>query len=161
MNPNQIAFLALISHSEGTDRVADSYRVCFSFKHYIVDLTDHPAVTLEWTGEPLDFMGLKYYGKKSTAAGRYQINKSTWLMVQAALKLPDFTASSQDAAALWLIREAGALADVNAGNVVDAIIKCHNIWASLPGGTSGQPEMRLAECVGQFISAGGTRPEAA
>jgi lysozyme len=155
MSPNALAFLALISHSEGTDRVFDSYRVCYGFKHTIVDFRDHPAVTGEWHGESLDSLGGKYVGEVSTAAGRYQIRKETWLEAKAALKLNDFTPASQDAAALWLIRGKGALAAIEAGDVPTAIAACRNVWASLPGGTSGQPEAKLAQLLTAYRSAGG------
>lgn len=156
MIPNQFAYLALLSHSEGTDRWTDSYRVCFSGRHSIVDFSDHPTDTGEWAGEPLDFLGGRYVGKVSTAAGRYQLRVETWREAKAALGLADFSPHSQDDAALWLIKRRGALADVTAGDILDAIEKCRNEWASLPGGTSGQPEMKLASCIGEFINSGGT-----
>jgi len=161
MTADQTGFLTMISLCEGTAREADPYRVCFAFRHTIVDLSDHPAVTGEWRGEPLDFLGSAYVGEVSTAAGRYQINKRTWLQAATALSLPDFGAASQDAAALWLIREQGALKDLDAGNARAAIAKCHNIWASLPGGNSGQPEDRLALCLQYFIQGGGVVTAAA
>ena len=48
---NVAAFLSMIASSEGTDRAADPYRVCFGYKHTIADLGDHPAITGEWKGE--------------------------------------------------------------------------------------------------------------
>ena len=79
ISPNLQAFLATIRHSEGTDRAADPYRVVYSYNHTIVNLSDHPAVTGEWKGAPLDNLGPLYVGKISTAAGAYQIIKPTWL----------------------------------------------------------------------------------
>jgi len=41
----------------------------------------------------------------STAAGKYQITKSTWDRIQAKLHLPDFSPESQDKAAIWLAQD--------------------------------------------------------
>ncbi len=155
MTPNLSAFLATISHSEGTDRVAEPYRCCFGFKHTIFDLSDHPAVTGEWMGEPLDFLGAGYKGLHSSAAGRYQITKSTWLACQAVLKLRDFGNTAQDDAAILLIKDHHALDLVFAGRVGEAITACNRIWASLPGGKSGQPQKRFAELINAYGNAGG------
>jgi muramidase (phage lysozyme) len=152
---NLSAFLTMISHSEGTDRAADPYRVCFGFKHTIAELSDHPAITGEWSGEPLDFLGPTYAGLISTAAGKYQITKHTWEALKTALSLHDFSAASQDAAATLLIKQKGALDLVNGGQVADAIGLCHNVWASLPGSTSGQPQKTMASLVANYTSNGG------
>lgn len=155
MASNIIAFLNMISHSEGTDRVPDPYRCCFGFKHTIADMSDHPAVTGEWKGEQLDFLGPTYAGLISTAAGKYQITKHTWLALKEALNLPDFSAQSQDAAATLLIKQKGALDAINGGRVADAIALCHEVWASLPGSTSGQPQKTLASLVQYYTGNGG------
>jgi lysozyme len=149
------AFLAMIRYSEGTAKYPDPYRVCFEGRHLITDLSDHPAVTLEWLGERLDFLGPAYAGKISTAAGAYQIIKPTWLSCKVRLRLPDFGKDAQDAAAILLIREQGAYDLIAGGQVQAAIGKCASIWASLPGGTSGQPEAKMAALIGAYVSAGG------
>ena len=155
MTPNVQAFLSMISHSEGTDRAPDPYRVCYGYKHTIADLSDHPTVTGEWKGESLASLGPMYATSISTAAGRYQLIRPTWQQCQAILRLPDFTAPSQDDAAIFLIKEKGALELVNSGRVADAIDKCHGIWASLPGSTSGQPQRKLADLIQAYGDAGG------
>jgi lysozyme len=155
MNPNAAAFLATIRHSEGTDKAADAYRVVYGYGHTIQDLSDHPCITGEWHGESLASLGPAYAGKISTAAGAYQIIKPTWVSLKARLNLPDFTGPSQDAAAIELIREAGALDLVNGGRVAEAIGRCHGIWASLPGSTSGQPQRSMADLVHAYAGAGG------
>ena len=152
---NLTAFLSTISHSEGTDRAPDPYRVCYGFKHTIADLSDHPSVTGEWAGESLASLGPMYAHSISTAAGRYQIIRPTWQQCQAILRLPDFTGPSQDAAAIFLIKEKGALDMVNGGQVAEAIAKCSSIWASLPGSTSGQPQRKLADLIQVYGDAGG------
>lgn len=155
MTPNMAGFLTMLSHSEGTDRAADSYRVCYAFHHTIVDLRDHPSVTGEWKGESLASLGPQYAHSISTAAGRYQLIKPTWLDCKAALHLPDFTAPSQDDAAIYLIKQKGALDLVNSGRVAEAINLCHGVWASLPGSTSGQPQTSFAALMNAYSAAGG------
>lgn len=158
MTPNQLAFLAMLRHSEGTDRAPDPYRVVYGFSHTIADLTDHPAITGEWTGVSIANLGPQYAHSISTAAGAYQINKPTWLELKAILRLPQppyFTAICQDAAAIALIREKGALELVNAGQLEPAIGRLRDTWASLPGGSSGQPERSFAALADVYMGSGG------
>lgn len=156
MTPNLAAFLTMLSHSEGSDRAVDSYRVCFKFSHVISSFADHPACDGEWKGESLDFLGGKYIGMISTAAGRYQINRPTWKRLKDTLRLGDFTPTSQDDAAIELIKRAGALTMVNDGRLEDAIARCCQIWASLPGGTNGQPHLAIADEQVAYEAAGGS-----
>lgn len=159
LNTNRRAFLAMISFSEGTDRTPDPYRVCYGFKHTIRDLSEHPAVTGEWLGERLSdkqCIGAGYKpGCKSTAAGRYQLIKPTWVGVRNALKLPDFSPESQDQAALWLIKNRAtmqwALNDIDEGHVGSAIAKCRRLWASFPeAGFDGQPTRSMTSLLAVY-----------
>ena len=156
---NVAAFLSMIASSEGTDRAADPYRVCYGYKHTIADLSDHPANTGEWKGERLSDAMCKGAGLSpgcvSTAAGRYQMIRRTWDGCARALGLSDFTGPSQDAAAVYLVKQRGALDDVQAGRIADAIDKCRREWASLPGADYGQPERRLTALLDTFTNAGG------
>lgn len=145
----------MIAHSEGTDRAADPYRCVFGYSHVIQDLSDHPAVTGEWKGASLASLGGAYVNLFSTAAGRYQIVKATWVACKEILCLPDFTAPSQDEAALLLIRDKGALDLVNAGDIEGVIQRCRGVWASLPGNAAGQPQKTLAELISAYTAAGG------
>lgn len=162
MNENQLAFIAMISHTEGTDRAADPYRVCFKFKHTILDLNYHPAEPrppdglIEWKGESLDFLGGAYVGEVSTAAGRTQMRLKTWLGCKKVLGLGDFGAASQNDSTILLIKQRGALALVNAGLIQEAIIACKDEWASFPGGHSHQPEHDFAYMIDFYTQAGGT-----
>jgi lysozyme len=150
---NLEALLATLSHAEGTDRATDPYRVCYGFHHTIADLSDHPAETGEWMGEEITVGAFK--GLKSTAAGRYQINRPTWETLKRNLALPDFSPDSQDKAAVELIRRNGALDMVNSGRFVEAIEKCQHTWASLPGNSAGQPQRTLASLTSFYADAGG------
>jgi muramidase (phage lysozyme) len=160
MTPNEMAFLRLIGFAEGTDTQPDPYRVCFGYRHTIVDLRDHPAVTGEWMGERLpDDMCRKAGIKppcKSTAAGRYQIIRGTWMGTKRRLALPDFSADSQDQAALYLLASCGALQNVREGRVVEAIRKAAREWASLPGNIAKQPQRKRDDLVAVYRGAGGS-----
>jgi muramidase (phage lysozyme) len=152
---NLEAFLATLRSSEGTAKYPNPYAVTFGGKFTITDFRDHPALLGTWHGEPLDFLGPQYKGLVSTAAGAYQLIKPTWLAAKTVLRLPDFGVASQDAAATLLIREHGALDLVNAGEIAAAIAKCSSVWASLPGGTSGQPQHPVDQLLAWYGSAGG------
>lgn len=153
---NVAAFLAAISYGEGTNR-PDGYRVMFGGNTFD-SFGDHPAL-LGWGGVKLsDAMcagaGLSA-GCVSTAAGRYQITRTTWRSLKAKLNLPDFSEASQDAAAIELISQRGALADVKAGRIEAAVRKCAKTWASLPGAGYGQPEVKLAAFLSNYQKEGG------
>jgi lysozyme len=163
---NTRAFLALIEWAEGTGHdpktgaAIDPYRTCFGYRHTIQSFADHPAVTREWSGETLPEALCKKAGLsrgcRSSAAGRYQLIRLTWLGIKSRLRLPDFSPDSQDRAALYLIENRGALEDVHAGRILDAMTKCRAEWASLPGAGYGQPERRSADLFAAFKRAGGT-----
>ncbi|MBL7790375.1 MAG: hypothetical protein JNL75_11150 [Chitinophagales bacterium] len=116
--------MRLIMFAEGTDlRVKQGvlpYAVRFNYTepHITNFLKRAPAVP--------------FNGKDITAQGAYQIVKGTWEMCVKALGLKDFSPSSQDSAALYLIKLRGAENDVLNGNWIEAIKKCSREWASLP-----------------------------
>lgn len=156
---NVSAFLDLIAYAEGTAGRGDGYRICYGYRHTIKNLSDHPAITGEWKGEKLSDALCKGAGLKpgcvSTAAGRYQLIRPTWAACKRALGLSDFSPTSQDAAAVYLIRQRGAIEDVRAGRVAEAVEKCRREWASLPGAGYGQGERKLSQLVAAFQDAGG------
>lgn len=154
------AFLYLLRKAEGTEGAGrDPYRVVYGYSHTLRNLADHPVITGEWRGQVLpDQMCINAGfspGCKSTAAGAYQIIKKTWLGVQGALGLTDFGPRSQDSAAVELIRRRGALEDVKAGRVAEAIAKCRNEWASLPGNYAGQGQRSMGELFAWYQQSGG------
>ena len=64
---------------------------------------------------------------------------------------------SQDAVALQQIKERGALPMIDRGDIRQAIDRCSNIWASLPGAGYGQFEHKAyASLIAKFKEAGGT-----
>lgn len=156
---NQAAFLMAIRQAEGTAGV-NGYRTMFGgalFDSYV----DHPRRAVQFT----DAAGRTLW---TTAAGAYQFmavsplpgggktRVDTWDRIKRKLGLPDFSPASQDAAALALIDEAGALADVQIGRFADAVRKVRSVWASLPGAGYDQPERSLAWLMDRYTEAGGT-----
>lgn len=166
MNPtsnpdrNVAAFLQAIAQAEGTANQPDPYRVCFGYRHTIMSLREHPAITGEWRGEKLPDNQCRAAGYGpgcvSTAAGKYQIVRPTWERLRDRLKLRDFGPASQDAAARELLRESGALARVERGDLVGAISAARRTWASLPGAGYDQPERNLGYIQTAFLNAGGS-----
>ncbi|MGK5073242.1 glycoside hydrolase family 24 protein [Janthinobacterium sp. ZB1P44] len=157
MNNNVNAFLSALRVGEGTAG-RDGWRTLMGGALFD-SFADHPA-RLGWRGTPLSASmcaGAGFGpGCVSTAAGAFQINKPTWNRVADKLGLTDFTQASQEAAAIELIREKGALSDVAAGRVAAAVSKVRKVWASLPGAGYGQGEVALASFVNHYANAGGS-----
>jgi len=144
-DPNVQAFLTLVRTGEGT-LGPNGYRTLFGGGTFD-SFADHPNIRV--TRGALT----------STAAGAYQILYGTWLEMQAAYGLPDFSPASQDIAAVGLIKRRGALSDVLAGRFDAAITKCNKEWASLPGSPYGQPTLTLARAHNVLASAGGVQTD--
>lgn len=85
-------------------------------------------------------------GEKSSAAGALQITATTWDDMRTRYPGfgPRFGPWDQYACGVALIWSEGALDDVLAGRVVEAIRKCGNRWASLPGSTLDDGGSKLA-----------------
>lgn len=157
---NVTAFLQAIRQAEGTANQADPYRVCFGYRHTIVSLREHPAITGEWKGERLtdeQCRGAGFGpGCVSTAAGAYQIIRPTWERVRDRLGLVDFGPANQDRAAVELLRESGALYRIEQGDLAGAIAAARRTWASLPGaGYAGQGMRTLGYMQTAYLNAGG------
>ncbi|WP_427306606.1 glycoside hydrolase family 24 protein [Cupriavidus sp. H39] len=142
---NRAAFLMMIRTAEGTAG-ADGYRTLFGGGLF-QSFADHPrqVVTAMSNGKPIS----------SSAAGAYQFLRRTWDTLAGRLGLTDFTPASQDAAAIQLIADAGALGDVDAGRFALAVRKVRKIWASMPGAGYGQPEVALNRLQAAYEAAGG------
>lgn len=143
---NEKAFLDMIAFAEGTSG-PNGYRTLFG-GNLFESFADHPRQFFPFTnarGEKL----------KTSAAGRYQFLSRTWDALAKKLGLTDFGPENQDKAALELIRERGALKDVQAGRIATAIQKVSPIWASMPGAGYAQPEKKLTTLVARFSAAGG------
>lgn len=109
------------------------------------DLSDHPVLTGEKRGVPIDFLGPRYKGLVSTAAGAGQIILPTWREIrEIAPRLPDFSPESQLQAMRRLLQRAGAIEPLLRGDVETAIRRASTQWASLPGSSAGQGGRTMA-----------------
>lgn len=156
---NEAAFLVMIRRAEGTAG-PNGYRTLFGGRLFD-GFADHPRIAVKFRNQA----GQELW---TTAAGAYQFlavsplpgggstRQNTWDRLAQRLGLTDFSPESQDAAALELIREAGALGDVRAGRFDEAVSKVRRIWASMPGAGYAQPERSLDALRLAFINAGGT-----
>ncbi len=143
---NLRAFLDMISFAEGT-LGQDGYRTMFGYR-YFTSYADHPRQYFSYTNQAGQTI-------RTSAAGRYQIIVKTWDSLKSRLGLVDFSPASQDAAAIELIRERGALNDVRAGRIESAVNKVAPVWASLPGANVAQPMRTLSAVISAYQSAGG------
>ncbi len=154
---NLAAFLQAIRYGEGTAG-ADGYNLLCGGGRF-ADYAAHPAIA-GWGGwrMPLAMAQAAGFpnGAVSTAAGAFQINRPTYKRVAAKLGRYDFTPQTQDEIAVELIREKGALVDVMAGRAEVAADKMRKIWASLPGGASGQRHVAMNTFLNKYQNAGGT-----
>jgi muramidase (phage lysozyme) len=147
---NILAFLDMLAWSEGTD----NGKQCTSNHGY--DVIVGGELFTSYIDHPRRLVGLPRLGIKSTAAGRYQLLSRYWDAYKGSLKLAGgFTPENQDRVAIQQIREQGALNDIKAGRVAEAIAKCSNIWASLPGAGYGQHEQTVEKLIARYVSAGG------
>lgn len=146
-NDNVSAFLDLIASAEGTLNER-GYQTQFGYR-YFTSFADHPRQYFDYTDQAGRTL-------KTSASGRYQIIVKTWDALKSKLGLQDFSPASQDAAAVELIRQRGALNDVKAGRIADAVSKCAPVWASLPGAGYNQPEKSLTSLLTTYANQGGT-----
>lgn len=148
VTPQRKAFLDAIAVGEGTDNgrqktANHGYDVIVGGSLF-TDYSDHPRKLVTLNPQ-----------LKSTAAGRYQLLSRYYDAYKKSLGLPDFSPESQDQIALQQIAERGALADVDAGRIKDAVKKCRTIWASMPGSPYGQRTETMADFLEYFTAAGG------
>jgi muramidase (phage lysozyme) len=141
---NTKAFLDVIAYAEGAD-----YNTLFGGGTF-ASFADHPR----------QFLTFRLGGRDltSSAAGRYQFLARTWDGLKPKLArqgFTDFGPAAQDAGAIELIRERGALLDVQAGRFATAIEKVRKVWASLPGAGYDQPEKSYSQLLAVYQQAGG------
>jgi muramidase (phage lysozyme) len=137
ITPERRALLNTIRYAEGTwaGGSQDGYRIMFGGGKFN-DLTRHPDKVVH---------GGRY---SSAAAGAYQFMPFTWDGVTKELGLKDFGPTSQDQAAIHLVKRRGALSTFDKGgftpNVVNSLAP---EWASFPthkgGSFYGQPNKKF------------------
>lgn len=149
INPQRKAFLDMLAWSEGTDKPGQPT------KDHGYDVIVGGALFSDYSDHPRKLVTLNPK-LKSTAAGRYQLLSRWWDAYRKQLGLKDFSPASQDAVALQQIEERRALELIDAGDIRQAIDRCSNIWASLPGAGYGQFEHKADNLIAKFKEAGGT-----
>lgn len=148
--PNVAAFLAMLRYAEGTSG-PQGYHTLFGGGTFL-ELDTHPQVRFYETSDNFIRNGRLDY---TTAAGAYQETFTTWRRLSSALGTSDFSPATQDAHAIELIREKGALDLVRAGRFEEAVAAVAGIWASLPGAPYGQPTRSLAQVRDVYAAHGG------
>lgn len=139
----------MLAWSEGTDKPGQPT------KNHGYDVIVGGALFSDYSDHPRKLVTLNPK-LKSTAAGRYQLLSRWWDAYRKRLGLKDFSPASQDAVALQQIKERRALELIDAGDIRQAIDRCSNIWASLPGAGYGQFEHKADNLIAKFKEAGGT-----
>ncbi len=143
LTPERRALLSTIRFAEGTwlGGSREGYRILYGGGRF-AGFARHPDVVVR-----------RRYA--SAAAGAYQFLPQTWRAAARDLGLPDFGPTSQDQAALHLVRNRGALTAFDReGLTPEVLARLAPEWASLPtmGGASayGQPVRTAAELQGFF-----------
>ena len=145
INNQRKAFLDMLAWSEGTDNGRQKtrnhgYDVIVGQESYLL-IT---PITLTQT----------CHAKPKTQInrrGRYQLLSRWWDTYRKQLGLKDFSPKSQDAVALQQLGR-GALPMIDRGDIRQAIDRCSNIWASLPGAGCGQFEHKADGLIAKFKS---------
>lgn len=148
INPQRKAFLDMLAWSEGTDNGRQQT------KNHGYDVIVGGYLFTSYADHPRKLVTLNPK-LKSTAAGRYQLLARYWDAYRKQLGLNDFSPANQDAVALQQIKERGALPLIDRGDIRQAIDRCSNIWASLPGAGYGQFEHKADALIAKFKAAGG------
>ena len=144
-HPNVVAFLDMLAWSEGTiGKGDDGYNDIVDPAGFFSDYSTHPNLMVQVNAKI-----------KSTAAGRYQLLARYYEPYRKQLGLSDFSPVSQDKIAIQQIKERKAYQLIIAGKITDAISRCSNIWASLPGNTYGQRQHKLADLIRIYQRFGG------
>lgn len=150
-HPNVRAMLRVIRQGESSQDDDIAYRMIVGGGRFS-SFADHPRVFGKcWIDRKT--------GKRqcSSAAGAYQIVKTTWDEVRPAMGLKDFSPRSQDIAALGRIAYRGALPAVLAGDVDTAVRKLRAEWTSLPGGKENNSAAgNLENARRMFVAFGGS-----
>lgn len=145
------AFLDMIAFSEGTSTIKGSdngYNVLVGGELFDNKYIEHPNILVVLNPKAVKPL-------KSTAAGRYQILHRYWTSYKLTLGLKDFSPANQDQVALTMIKEQEALLNIDRHQIITAINKCANIWASFPGAGYGQHEQKRDKLLEAFRQAGG------
>lgn len=148
---NVAAFLALIRRVEPDQ--ADPYRSLVGGGSF-TDFANHPA-ELGWPGIPIT--SGPNAGKRSYAAGAYQINRTTWRHIDGKRRFGDFSPAAQDAAAVWILqnKRPAAWPLVTAGRFREAIAALRQEWEAFEKMLAGTYHVTLAQAEDYYSANGG------
>ena len=148
INNQRKAFLDMLAWSEGTDNGRQKTR------NHGYDVIVGGELFTDYL-----ITSQTCHAKPKTQINRRRTLPASFPLVDAYRKqlgLKDFSPKSQDAVALQQIKERGALPMIDRGDIRQAIDRCSNIWASLPGAGYGQFEHKADSLIAKFKEAGGT-----
>jgi muramidase (phage lysozyme) len=146
LNSRQVqAWLHVIRHGESSHD--DSAWTVINGGAHFTDYAAHPFAGLRTT-------------EGGRAAGAFQFIPTTWGEAAADCGLTDFGPEAQQIAALWATDRRGALDDVLAGHIDEAVAKCRQEWTSLPGAAEASGRYTLAGARQVFTGYGGTLADA-
>lgn len=165
MTPNRRAFLDMLAVSEGTSTSPATRRQGYDV--IVTGIDRRPEIFTDFSDHPFAkgrrSKVINRRGLTSNASGRYQFMLRDWrhyrnlLQLGSRLLYPEgaFSPAAQDAWAIQLIRERGALPLIDAGHFAVAVARVRNLWASLPGAGYGQHENDLDKLQVAYLRAGG------
>ena len=148
INNQRKAFLDMLAWSEGTDNGRQKtrnhgYDVIVGGELF-TDYSDHPQACA---------LNPNSNQQAPDAAASFR----WWDAYRKQLGLKDFSPKSQDAVALQQIKGRGALPMIDRGDIRQAIDRCSNIWASLPGAGYGQFEHKADSLIANSKPGGTVR----
>jgi len=137
---NLQAFLDVIAEGEGGPEGYHALVYGGRFENF----EDHPYNTGEFPGVR------RPDGRLTTAAGRYQITRTTWQDIGGRKRFGSFMPEAQDRAAVYLMRRRGALPHVIAGEPEKAAYALRDEWEMFR-----QPQWTADAVAARFASLGG------
>ena len=149
INNQRKAFLDMLAWSEGTDNGRQKTR------NHGCDVIVGGELFTDYSDHPRKLVTLNQNSNQQ-APDATSFFPCWWDAYRKQLGLKDFSPKSQDAVALQQIKERGALPMIDRGDIRQAIDRCSNIWASLPGAGYGRLEHKADSLIAKFKEAGGT-----
>ena len=136
------AFLQVIKDGESSD----NYRAIVGVKGgSFSDYSKHPGLNSDGSINRAFLPGAS-----SHAAGAYQFQPGTWAECASKLGLADFSPSSQDKGAIYLLQKRGAYQAVIDGNIDSACDLLRDEWQMFK-----LPRWNSARVIEEFLSYGG------
>ncbi|MGP9696208.1 glycoside hydrolase family 24 protein [Halomonas sp. AOP27-A1-34] len=156
---NVCAFLDMLAFAEIGKPMLSDPRTDNGYRVIVGSLPGNLILMNGYADHPRQLVQIRK-GLSSTAAGRYQILSRFWDHYRRTMELSDFRPFNQDRYAIQQIREQKALPLIQEGRIAEAIDRCRNIWASLPGAGYGQHEYSLERLLYEYKRAQGELCEA-